>query len=455
MNRHWRVIGILDTDLANRIRDVNGKSMAMVDYLRSTFASGAAGQGHLANEPESYHMPWEELVIVPYAAKDDVKALVRSVAIRLRKSREVTIQPGQSLGDLAEAYLGSDRRADEILAANESLESADDVQAGMTVTIPGDDMETFRNDVALRVNKAMFGQVGGQISLITTQSQQSVAGLAKIVVPVILCVLIVLNTMMANVEERRGEVGMLGAIGLSPAQISFLLLSESTVFSVLGIVLGTFIGLLFANIASMIGILPGLSFNFTSLLSMALAAGTGIVVLVATLIPARKAAALAAPSGMAQWELPEPSPDGDITFELPFTLTRGNAVGMSAFFRRFLLNHTDPASPDFNCRDVQLSVIDEPDEQALRVDAMMWLSPYDLDVAQKFALKVVPTESSGVFTVVILLHRTSGTEDAWLRTNYGFLDLVRRQFLLWRNLDNDSRSDYIAEGAQLFQEAAE
>jgi hypothetical protein len=455
MNREWRVIGILDTDLANRLRDVNGKSLAMVDYLRSAFASGAAGGGHLANEPESYHMPWEELVIVPYAAKNDVKAGTRSVAIRLRKPREITVEPGESLTDLAKRYLGSKLRAKEILQANESLDDAADIKAGMTVQIPGDDMETFRNDVALRVNKAMFGQVGGQISLITTQSQQSVAGLAKVVVPVILCVLIVLNTMMANVEERRGEVGMLGAIGLSPAQISFLLLSESTVFSVLGIVLGTFIGLLFANVASMIGILPGLSFNFTSLLSMALAAGTGIVVLIATLIPARKAAALAAPSGMAQWELPEPSVDGDISFELPFTLTRGNAVGMSGFFRRFLLNHTDPASPDFNCRDIELSVIDEPDEQALRVDAVMWLSPYDLDVAQKFALKVVPTESEGVFTVVILLHRTSGTEDAWLRTNYGFLDLVRRQFLLWRNLDNDSRSDYIAEGAQLFQEAAQ
>ena len=36
---------------------------------------------------------------------------------------------------------------------------------------------------------------------------------------------------------------MLGAIGLSPRQISLLLLSESAVFSVLGIVLGLFAGL--------------------------------------------------------------------------------------------------------------------------------------------------------------------------------------------------------------------
>jgi hypothetical protein len=323
----------------------------------------------------------------------------------------------------------------------------------MEIVIPGDDTTAFRRDVALRMNKSMFGYLDGQLSLITTQTSSSVAGLAKIIVPVILCILIVLNTMMANVEERKGEVSMLGAIGLSPSQISFLLLSESMVFSVLGIVLGTFIGLLFANIISHAGVLQGLSVNFTSLSSMALAMGTGLVVLVATLIPARKAAALAAPSGMAQWELPEPTENGQIRFDLPFTLTRGNAVGMMMFFRRFLLNHTDAASADFNCRDIHVDVIDEPDEQALEITARMWLSPYDLDVAQDFRMRVVPTENEGVFSVYIILHRTSGTEDSWLRTNYGFMDLVRRQFLLWRNLDNESRKNYIAEGAQLFQEA--
>ncbi|MFP4053192.1 MAG: FtsX-like permease family protein, partial [Phycisphaerae bacterium] len=455
MNRNWRVIGILDTDLANRMRDVNGKSLAMVDYLRSAFASGAAGEGDLANEPQSYHMRWEDLVIVPWTAATDAKVFPRGVAVRLREPRTVTVEEGQTLTDLSAKYLGHASRSGDILEANAELEEASDLQPGMEIRIPGDDTVSFRQDVALRINKSMYGQLeDGQIALITTQSKQSVAGLAKIIVPVILCVLIVLNTMMANVEERRGEVGMLGAIGLSPSQISFLLLSESTVFSVLGIVFGTFIGLLFANIADAMGAFQSLSFNFTSLLSMALAMGTGVVVLVATLVPARRAAAMAAPSGMAQWELPEPSGGGNIRFDLPFTLTRGNAVGMMAFFRRFLLNHTDAASPDFNCRDIALDVIDSDEEQALVISARMWLSPYDLDVAQDFLMKVVPTESEGVFSVVIQLHRTSGTEDAWLRTNYGFMDLVRRQFLLWRNLNNDARTDYIAEGAQLFQEAA-
>ncbi len=455
--REWRVVGILDSDYANRIRDLNGKSLAAVDYLRSAFTP-QAGSGDVANEPASYHMDWARLMIVPMAAKEEAQIKPRSLAIRFRQGKDVTVQAGQTLESLARAHLGSADRAEEIVKANPGMTAEAPLAAGQEIRIPGDDTERFRRDVALRINKTMFGKVDGQLAMITTMTQRSVGGLAKILVPVILCVLIVLNTMLANVEERKGEVGMLGAIGLSPGQISFLLLSESLVFSILGIVLGTFAGLLFANVVRLVhqtdpGFLAGLSFNFTSLSSMVLAMGTGVVVLLATLIPARRAAAMAAPSGMASWELPEPNEDGEISYDLPFTLTRGNAVGMMAFFRQFLYNHTDPASSGFNCRQIELYQETDPVD-SLMISAHMWLAPYDLDVAQILRLRVLPTENEGVFKVNIQLHRQSGTEDAWLRTNYGFMDLVRRQFLLWRNIDNASREAYIEQGADLFQNQA-
>jgi LysM repeat protein len=408
MNLNWRVVGILDTGLADRMRDINGKSLAMVDYVNSAFASSTGGQADIITEPPSFHLPWKELAIIPLAATGDIRAtpLFRSMVIRF--------------GD----------------ASPEKVEQ-------------------FFKDVTLRLNRSMFVGQGGAMSLVSARSKQSIAGVAKVVVPVILCILIVSNTMMGNVEERKGEVAMLGAVGLSPRQISFLLLSESTVFSVLGIVLGTFGGLLFANLvpwvsANFNGALAGLSFNFTSMSAVALALGTGAVVLLATLMPARKAAAVAAPSGMAKWQLPETSEDGRIEFELPFTMTRGNTVGMLAFFRRFLLNHTEATSTDFNCRNITVEQVNG-ETQSLRILADMWLSPYDLDVSQRMALDIHATDNPGVFRVRITLARSSGTEEAWLRTNYGFMDLVRQQFLLWRNLDHQARENYIAEGVSLFQ----
>ncbi|TVR50894.1 MAG: LysM peptidoglycan-binding domain-containing protein [Puniceicoccaceae bacterium] len=408
MGQSWRVIGILDTERADRIRDVNGRSPAMVDYLRSAMTPGATGD--LINEPTmAYHLSWRELALVPWEARRDVGARPRSVAVKFA---------------------------------------------------PGDDGAAFFEGIALRLNQPVFAHVGGELSFVTTRVQRTVGGLAMIIVPVLLCILIVLNTMLGTVEERRGEVGMLGAIGLSPNQISFLLLSESTVYSVLGIVLGIFGGLFFANAinwlaAAGIPVFSTLSFNFTSVTAMALALATGGVVLLATLIPARKAAALAAPSGMARWVLPPPAEDRTIVFDLPFTLTRGNALGMVVFFRQFLSNHLESTSADFNCRQIRAGLAVDPENRpALELSASIWLTPYDLDVAQEFRMQVQASGTEGVFAVRIILRRVSGAEEAWLRTNYGFLDLVRRQFLFWRNLPPERREAYLKEGRRLLETTA-
>lgn len=399
MNNDWRVIGIMDTDMADRIRDVHGKSPALVDYLRSAITP-QLGSGALETEDEHHHMSFEDLALVPLSARTEIRAGWNSLVVRF----------------------------------------------------PDDfDFDAFRDELARRMDRAMYAHVDGEISLLSARVQRSIGGLAKVLVPVILCVLIVSNTMMGTVDERVSEVQMLGAIGLSPNQISFLLLSESTVFSCIGIIFGTFAGLLFSWVTGLEAFtetLGLLSFNFTSLASTFLAMATGGIVLIATLVPAKRAAAMAAPSGMDKWELPPPGKDGLIRFRLPFTLTRGNATGMAAFFRRFLLNHVDSSSADFISKGAAMRRENADAGEGLRVTCHMWLAPYDLDVAQDLELHIDPTETEGVFGVTIVLRRGSGSEDAWTRTNYGFLDLVRKQFLLWRNLDPALRKRYIGEGME-------
>ncbi len=396
LNLDWRVIGLLDSGRADRVRDVNGKSLALVDHQRSAMTSHATGENLLTESP-SMHFGWARLLIVPQRAAEDINARPRAVAVKF--------------GD-------------------------------------GADAGRFLDDLALRLNHAFFIHAGDRLGVLAPTERRSITGVAKIVVPVLLCVLIVLNTMMGTVEERKGEVGMLGAIGLSPRHISFLLLSESAVFSVLGIVFGLFTGLGLANLIPWleghgVDAFTGLSFNFTSLPSLLLALGTGAVVLLATLLPARRAAALAAPSGMTAWALPSPGADGRISFELPFTLTRENSAGMIAFFRQFLQNHTEPTSADFNCRHVHVT---RSNDAGTTITCTLWLAPYDLDVAQDFELRVSPSQTAGVDHVALVLERKSGTEEAWLRTTYAFLNLVRQQFLLWRNLAPEMRARYIEAG---------
>lgn len=449
-NRWWSVIGILDTAEADRFRDVTGKSLAMVDYLKSGLTSSVGGGGDLLDEPPGYHLPWRELVIVPHRAAGDVGAKPRCVAIGFKDEDAASRFYERALLRLNKPIFGSGVAA----ATNTPPPPEHPAPPPESAPPPPEDA------AAQTTGGAEADARPVALSLLTTRSATDLAGVAKVIVPVILCVLIVLNTMLGNVEERKGEVNMLGAVGLSPGQIAFLLLSESAVFSVLGIVIGLLVGLGFGYVVSIVnptndpqGFMGGLNLNFASLSSVGLAMLSGLVVLLATIIPARKAARLAAPSGMGRWQLPEADDDGAIRFTLPFTLTRGNAIGMGAFFRQFLTNHTDPAADAFNCRDIHLRIATDPDR--LELGARMWLAPYDLDVAQAMTLSIVPTDDRRVFAVIITLRRSSGSQEAWVRTNYGFLDLVRRQFLLWRHLKPAQRQRYIERGKTLIREAME
>lgn len=406
--RDWKVTGILDTARADRLRDVNGKSFAMVDYLKSGFSPNVSSE--IEKEGTSYHLSWERLVIVPYAVRESLLAENRSVRLRFPE---------------------------------------------------GFDTATFFNDFGLRSKETLFAYVDGGFSMLSSREKVNFSGVTKVILPVLLCVLIVMNTMLGTVEERHGEVKMLGAIGLSPRQIAFLLLSEATVYSLIGLILGTFGGLGFANLIRFANsqgyeLLGALSFNFTSLIASGLAVLTGIIVLLATLIPARKAAALAAPSGMARWELPEPEGDGRIVFHLPFTLSRSNAVGMLAFLRRFLLNHADLTSEDFNCRNVRLrSHAENEGRDAIDLQGDVWLAPYDLDVAQHLTIRIEDAGGDEVFGVTLLLERRSGSLDAWTRVNYRFIDLIRLQFLLWRNLAKKQKGGFVEQGVALARESIE
>ena len=53
-----------------------------------------------------------------------------------------------------------------------------------------------------------------------------------------------------------------------------------------------------------------------------------------------------------------------------------------------------------------------------------------------------------VCEIHVRLERLSGPPAAWTRANKVFLDDIRRQFLLWRTLDDEEREQYLAMAAE-------
>ena len=88
--------------------------------------------------------------------------------------------------------------------------------------------------------------------------------------------IVVMNIQLASFNERVREVGTRKAVGASPAQIFFQFLSESILVSVLGGVLGIFVGKFFTQGISMLTRNPAIITPSTIVNALIFAGGTGL-----------------------------------------------------------------------------------------------------------------------------------------------------------------------------------
>jgi hypothetical protein len=82
---------------------------------------------------------------------------------------------------------------------------------------------------------------------------------------------------------------------------------------------------------------------------------------------------------------------------------------------------------------------------------MVWLAPYDLGVSQRIQLLTVPaeeTEEEDLYKIYLQVYRESGEIASWKRVNRRFLNLLRKQFLLWRTFNVAVRNEFHERGRQ-------
>ena len=77
------------------------------------------------------------------------------------------------------------------------------------------------------------------------------------------------------------------------------------------------------------------------------------------------------------------------------------------------------------------------------------LAPFDLGVAQVFRMYSIPSDIEGIEEIYVELERENGSPNAWYRNNRLFMNDLRNQFLLWRNLPIDSIEHYRGEWKEM------
>ena len=287
---------------------------------------------------------------------------------------------------------------------------------------------------------------------------RSMAGLADLLIPLIIAALTVLNTMKGSVYERRDEIFVYNAVGIAPRYIFFMFVAEALVYSVVGAVLGYILSQGTGRILTALNLTGGMNMNFTSVTTIYASLAIAAATLASTYFPARSAIEIAKPTDDAGWSLPEPD-DDTITFTLPFTFTHYDRIAVLSFFYNYFENLGEGSSGAFFSGPPRLTLSDETDPLAggayiPRLEVQVWLKPFDLGVSQRITIDLPTDPDTKEYISKMRLVRLTGTRDAWVRLNKPMVALIRQHFLHWRAVPQDQKEELFAEAKALLEESA-
>jgi hypothetical protein len=289
-------------------------------------------------------------------------------------------------------------------------------------------------------------------------------GVANLLVPILIVVFICLNTLIGHVHERRKEIGIYTSVGLAPTHVGFLFIIEALSLAVISTVAGYILAQLTAKYLGQTALFSQLTFNYSSLASVACMVLVFSVVFISALYPARLAAEMAMPDVNRSWNLPAAIGDR-IAMNLPFLLKYQEEQGIMGFLTAFFLGYQDAAHGSFivdntSMQPEGLTDLYGPEQghhlaqrgiptgqdlapACLLLRANIWLAPFDFGIKQSLMVHCCPSEENpGYLELSIQMTRISGEATAWARANKHFIQALRKQMLLWRLMDQDAKAYY-------------
>jgi hypothetical protein len=303
------------------------------------------------------------------------------------------------------------------------------------------------------------GEPGGTF-LNNAGDTMNYSGVPNILIPMIISVFIVLNTMIGSVYERKKEIAVYTSVGLAPSHVSFLFIAEAVALAVLSVVLGYLLAQTSASIFAGTSLWSGITVNYSSMSGVAAMVLVILVVLISVIYPSKVAAQIAIPDVNRSWTLPDPKQNA-IEITLPFLVKLSEQKSCSGFLLYHLKGHQDISHGLFSTGEIDIfkghaTTAVDPDHTAEttapdipgngheRISARVWLAPFDFGIMQQVDIFFTPAkEESGFLTIGIKLTRQSGEANAWGRINRAFVNELRKQLLVWRSMDVETKKSYV------------
>ena len=303
-----------------------------------------------------------------------------------------------------------------------------------------------------RIGEPAYYAIDGTAYYGYRQRAKTIAGLLQLLVPILIAALTVFNTMRSSVYERKDEIYVYNAVGIAPNHVFFMFMAEACVYAVVGAMCGYVLSQATGRVLTALHLTGGMNMDYSSIETIYASLTIVAAVLLSTIIPARDAARLASPSGVASWTVPVAKGD-TMEFNLPFTFTTHDRVAVISYFHRWLDSNGLGSSGPFFCSPPEAR-LRQGKELTPALTCTVWLKPYDLGVSQSLEISLPTDPETGEYVAQITLTLLSGNMASWERTVKPFLTSLRKQFLNWRATTEQDRSEMFVEAKRILKERA-
>jgi len=382
------VVGIVHDTLLEKFLDADGFTMTPVDPIMD------ASINRGVNPPPEQFIPrpisWSQCIILPARLTRLLGGYIASV--------NITPRANMSFADIEE-------KAREI-------------------------SEYLRLSVSL-------GWQGRSYSATTVKSYVAL-GWEQLLIVLLISSINLISTIIGSVQERLRDIDTMSVLGLSPLGVSIMFIAETVIYAIPCACIGYFLGILLNRIFISTGILPSVFvMNATS---------TSVLITLAILISAVVLSALypafaiagkrVTPSLKRRWEIPT-RPRGDL-WEIPLMirLTRADELAGLLYFLKEYYEGAGAVHKSYVVKSVY-----DVDLKSSSLYMQVHLTPLELGITQDVVIsgRIV----KGGANITVTLKRLSGSRDIWFRRNYMFIDVLRKQILLWRTLTPEEQRKYI------------
>jgi ABC-type lipoprotein release transport system permease subunit len=381
----------------------------------------------------------------------------QEASAELSDVEQEAMESGDEVRSLQSRYVHTEANQVAFIPANTLLAMGGALKSIAVKPNTDNDIQALGARLVQRFNLPVFAGDQDGVWFFSPTSTLSYSGVPNILIPLIISIFIVLNTMISSVYERKNEIGVYTSVGLAPSHVSFLFIAEAMALAVISVVLGYLLAQVSAALFSSTSYWEGITVNYSSLAGVAAMILVIAVVLISVIYPSRVAAQIAIPDVKQSFKLPQPV-NNRIELILPFFMKYEEHESIGGFIYSYLSGHQDishgmfstgPVDIIFSCNTVD--DIKQMVEQAkipsavncMHIRTQVWLAPFDFGIMQKVDIQFCPArENSNYLEIKITLQRNSGEVQMWKRLNTMFLHDIRKQLLIWRSIDSAGHTYY-------------